>query len=315
MDVLSDVITVMRTGAPSSARVERHAPWGERFRHGPGTAGFEIVLAGSCWLIPREGDPIALGPGDALLLPHGGEYGMADAPTAFADLPLVGEGESVPERPAATRSPSAVLLCGSYELAADRGHPLLDDLPGIVRLPARPGHRSCLHAAVDLLGAELRDPGPGSDAVVPSLLDTLLVYILRTWLAEQPVCRETSGWAAALADPAVGAALNAVHADPAHPWTVAEMATRAGLSRAAFARRFTALAGRPPLAYLTWWRLTTAARLLRESDAPLAAIAAHVGYTSEYAFANAFKRTFTTAPGRYRRATIDGTRRDSSAVR
>ncbi|MER7078030.1 helix-turn-helix transcriptional regulator, partial [Saccharopolyspora kobensis] len=68
----------------------------------------------------------------------------------------------------------------------------------------------------------------------------------------------------------------------------------------AFARRFTALVGRPPLTYLTWWRLTTAARLLRGSDAPLSVVAAQVGYSSEYAFANAFRREFTIAPGRYR---------------
>jgi AraC-like DNA-binding protein len=74
----------------------------------------------------------------------------------------------------------------------------------------------------------------------------------------------------------------------------------AGLSRAAFAKRFTTLVGRPPLAYLTWWRLTTAARLLRNEDAPLATIAKQVGYASEYAFANAFKREFAIAPGRYR---------------
>ncbi|WP_433468941.1 AraC family transcriptional regulator [Spirillospora sp. CA-128828] len=302
MDVLSDVIAVMRTGAPQSARVERHAPWGRRFRHAPGTAGFEVVLAGSYWLLPREGAPIALAAGDVLFFPHGGEYGLADAPTTpFAELPFPGVDADGPNRVAVTGPPSAVVLCGAYQLDADRGHPLLDGLPGIVHLPARVGRQSCLRAAVDLLGAELQDPGPGADAVVPSLLDTLLVYILRTWLEEQPACGGTGGWAAALADPAVSGALDAVHGDPARPWTVAELADRAGLSRAAFARRFNALVGRPPLAYLTWWRLTTAARLLRESDAPLGAVAERVGYGSEYAFANAFKRAFAVAPGRYRR--------------
>lgn len=72
------------------------------------------------------------------------------------------------------------------------------------------------------------------------------------------------------------------------------------MSRSAFARRFALLAGRPPLAYLSWWRMTLAARLLRESDAPLSAVARQTGYTSEYAFANAFKREFGIAPGRYR---------------
>jgi AraC-like DNA-binding protein len=82
---------------------------------------------------------------------------------------------------------------------------------------------------------------------------------------------------------------------------VADLGTRAGLSRAAFARRFAELVGQPPLAYLTWWRLSSAGRLLRETDAPLSEIAARVGYGSEFAFANAFKREYGVAPGKYRR--------------
>ncbi|MFF8674189.1 helix-turn-helix transcriptional regulator [Streptomyces sp. NPDC015242] len=70
----------------------------------------------------------------------------------------------------------------------------------------------------------------------------------------------------------------------------------------AFAARFRTYVGRAPAAYLTWWRLSTAARLLRETAAPLAAVARPVGYGSESAFANACKREFGTAPGSFRRA-------------
>jgi AraC-like DNA-binding protein len=137
--------------------------------------------------------------------------------------------------------------------------------------------------------------------VVPALLDTVLVYLLRQWYDSRP--DTGAGWAAALRDPVVGAALRAMHEDPGRPWTVASLAAYAGRSRAPFARRFTALAGRPPLGYLTWWRMTLAARLLRESDATVAAIAHRVGYGSEFAFATAFRRHHGCAPGRYRRLT------------
>ncbi|GAA3452911.1 hypothetical protein GCM10018962_47440 [Dactylosporangium matsuzakiense] len=93
-----------------------------------------------------------------------------------------------------------------------------------------------------------------------------------------------------------------MHSRPDAPWTVAALAREGGLSRSSFARRFTALAGQPPQAYLTWWRLTLAARLLRESDVPLRVVARRVGYASEFAFAAAFKRRFGTAPGRFRSA-------------
>jgi AraC-like DNA-binding protein len=171
----------------------------------------------------------------------------------------------------------------------------------VIHLPARVGHRPELRAAVDLLGGELDHPRLGSDTTVPTLLDLLLLYILRAWFDEQPDEGAPTGWAAALADPAVSAALHAIHRDPAHPWTVESLGHQVRLSRAAFSRRFTALVGQPPLTYLTWWRMTTAARLLLEPGASLGEVATRIGYTSEFAFANAFKREYGLAPGRYRR--------------
>ena len=103
-----------------------------------------------------------------------------------------------------------------------------------------------------------------------------------------------------LRDPAIAAVLRQMHRGLEKPWTVEDLAAVAGLSRAAFAKRFTTVVGQPPLAYLTWWRMTTAARLLRESHASLREVAARCGYGSEYAFAKAFKRAFDVAPGQYR---------------
>jgi AraC-like DNA-binding protein len=91
-----------------------------------------------------------------------------------------------------------------------------------------------------------------------------------------------------------------VHDAPVRRWAVEELGARAGLSRAAFSRRFTALVGQPPLTYPTRWRLTLGAKLLRESELPLTSIAERCGYSSSFAFANAFKREHGTSPGRYR---------------
>ncbi|GIH90556.1 AraC family transcriptional regulator [Planobispora siamensis] len=304
MDMLSDVVAVMRTGRPRSARVAWHAPWGQRFPSVPGSAGFQVILQGACWLVPPSGDPVALNVGDVVFFPHGHGYGLADDPST----PLAGpacdpleEAEPFVSDSVGHGGPVTVTLCGGYRLDPRHAHPLLGTLPEMIHLPARLGRHPELRAALDLLGSEVGDPRPGADTVVPALLDVLLLYILRAWFEERPVGAPVTGWAAALADPAVGAALDAVHRDPARAWTVQTLADRAGLSRAAFSRRFTALVGRPPLTYLTWWRMTVAARLLRESDAVLGEVAARAGYTSEFAFANAFKRRYGVAPGRYRR--------------
>jgi AraC-like DNA-binding protein len=304
MDVLSDVIAVMRTGEPRSARVVWNAPWGQWFAPVPGAAGFQVILHGSCWLIRADAEPLPLSVGDVVFLPHGHGHALADSPTTVIDAeacdphdPAFAERHvNVPE---SGTGPRTVTLCGAYQLDPARAHPLLSSLPEVVHLPARLGHD--IRAAVELLGAELERPRLGTDALIPTLLDTLLLYILRAWFDEQPAPAGT-GWAAALKDPSITAALHAIHSDPGHPWTVAKLAARAGLSRAPFARRFTGKIGQPPLTYLTWWRLTLAARLLRETDEPLSVIAGKSGYGSEFAFAAAFKRQFGTPPGKHRRA-------------
>ncbi|MBF5001906.1 AraC family transcriptional regulator [Nocardia sp. BSTN01] len=304
MDVLSDVVTTMRIGKPHSARVSHRAPFGRRFS-AVEAAGFHVVLAGACWLLPPSGGPIALRPGDIVFLPRGSAHGLADS----ADRPLNDMPTSLRRvEPAATPppygpepEPSAMLLCGAYLLDRGRSHPILDDLPDVIHLPAPTTRHTMLGTVVDLLDGELAEDKPGRDAMLRALLDALLLHILRLWLTKQ-ADYQASGWAVALQDPAVADALEAMHSQPSRSWTVAELADQTGLSRATFARRFATLIGQPPIAYLTWWRMTLAARKLRETDIPLAGIARDAGYASEYAFAHAFKHEFGCAPGQFRRS-------------
>ncbi|MEV6280128.1 AraC family transcriptional regulator [Nocardia sp. NPDC051832] len=299
MDILSEVLATARTGSPASGMFVRHAPWGRAYPRIEG-AGFHVVLRGSCWLTRPEADPIALGAGDAVFMPRGIAHGLVDQPgTALSETAGPADVRHV-DGPGA----AAVLLCGSYQLAADRTHPMLAELPEVVHIPARLGAHPALRATVELLADELSDTRPGSDAAVPPLLELLLLYILRAWLSDA-AAHEISGWAAAFVDPGISAALRCIHEDPSRGWTVESLGTRAGLSRAAFAKRFTALVGEPPLAYLTRWRMITAVRLLRDTAAPLAVIARNTGYGSEYAFSKAFKREYGTAPGQYRNSAGD----------
>ncbi|MFD3461142.1 AraC family transcriptional regulator [Nocardia fluminea] len=292
MDLLSDVLATAKTGSPASGMFVRHAPWGRAYPRIE-SAGFHVVLQGSCWLTRPEAEPLALGAGDAVFMPRGVAHALLDQ----LDSPVTETAGPEDVRIVAGPGAPATLLCGSYQLAADRTHPLLTELPEVVHIPARLGTHPSLRAAVDLLADELTDTHPGADAAIPPLLDLLLLYLLRARLADS---EQTTGWAAAVADPDISRALRAVHDNPAHGWTVESLGARAGLSRAAFAKRFTALVGEPPLTYLTRWRMLTAAHLLRDTDHPLSTVARHTGYSSEYAFSKAFKREFGTAPGRYR---------------
>lgn len=276
MDVLSDAITAMRTGRPHSGLQRLRAPWSAEFPASDG-AGFHIVFQGGCRFEPPAAPPIELGVGDVIFLPR--EPG---------------------HRIASTTDTETVLLCGSYQLDGARPHPLWTALPSHLHIPARIGDPTSLRPAIDLLGTELAAERPGADAMIPAILDALLVSMLRHWIDAEPATGER-GWAAAMRDPAIVKALTALHDDPAADWTVAALAATAGLSRSGFSQRFTRMLGQAPVAYLTWWRMTLAAKRFRETDAPIAVVAREVGYTSEFAFAKAFKRELGVAPGMYRK--------------
>ncbi|MEV0523492.1 AraC family transcriptional regulator [Streptomyces sp. NPDC050439] len=307
MDILTEALASMRTGRPASVRTNGRAPWGLRLPPVAG-AGFHVVLYGTCWLVPLPEasphlEPVQLNPGDVIFLRDGRGHILADHPSSPAEEYKAAEyhgGSPIGSVTLGGEGAATSLLCGNYHLDQGRPHPLVRQLPEVIILPTRHGRHPELSAAVQLLGSELENPRIGSDGIVPTLIDSLLLYILRAWLDDQPATA-AQGWAAALGDSAVAPALSAMHDDPAASWTVESLAARAGLSRAAFARRFAALVGEPPMAYLTRWRMTTAARMLRESDAPLTTVAARTGYGSEFAFAKAFKREYGLAPGGYRR--------------
>ncbi|PRY41543.1 AraC-like DNA-binding protein [Umezawaea tangerina] len=276
MDVLSDVIGAMRAGRPYSSLTAAEAAWRMDFA-AFGGARFHVVTAGRCRVTSAHAAAVTLGPGDAVLLPHGAEHVLENA----------GDG-------------TTQLVCGAYQLDQARPHPLIQDLPELVHLPARSDRHPRLRASIALLRDELAEQAPGDDVVLPALLDVVLVHLFRAWISERAE-RQDTGWCVALGDRAISRSLRAMHEHPAGRWTVESLGARAGLSRAAFARRFASLVGLPPLTYLTWWRLTTAARLLRTTDAPLSVIARRSGYGSPYAFANAFKREYGIPAGEYRR--------------
>jgi len=138
----------------------------------------------------------------------------------------------------------------------------------------------------------------------------LFIETLRRYMERLPP--EQIGWLAGARDPVVGTALALLHRKPSHPWTVAEVATEAGSSRAVVAKRFTRLLGEPPLTYLVRWRLELAARKLQTTQHTILRVASDVGYESEAAFNRAFKREFGVPPAQYRK-TLTGNRQGAFA--
>ncbi|QYN37909.1 AraC family transcriptional regulator [Pseudonocardia sp. DSM 110487] len=316
-DIVADVVATVRRGSPLYCVAGFRAPWAIGLEEG-GVAGVTVITSGTCWLMPEGLEPVQLVQGDVVLLPSGVAHVCADQPGRAARplKELIGGplGDGMPRRLAIDGDgPVTRLLVGAFVLAPGPPHPLTAILPPVVHIGAGQARDRGLAAAVELLSCEVQRADPGAPAVVASLLDLLFVYILRAWLAEQHQSGE--GWVRALYDPVVGSALALIHDDPARPWSVDLLARAAGAPRATFTRRFRTLTGQAPMAYVAAWRMSVAARLLREERGSLREVAHRVGYDSEFAFARAFKRTTGHPPGRFRTDVISQLSPGSAGIR
>lgn len=292
-DPLSDVLTGAGFNAACSVRLTAGGDWALRFR--PIALKFNAVLHGGCWLTPEGEAATRLDAGDCFIV-SGRPFVLSSAPgvpavdaaAAFADSPFsatYGVGEDV------------ALLGGSVAFAeADAGY-LLDLLPSSLVIRTEADGAAPMGWLLDQLDREWREDRPGTRAACDDLLRLMFVHALRAHLATADA--GALGWLAGLNDPPVAAALRAIHAEPARVWRLSELAAQAGLSRTAFAERFRARVGRPPVEYAATWRMRVAARRLRESRRTVSAVAQELGFLSDSAFGAAFRRVHGVSPGRY----------------
>ncbi len=299
MDVLSDWLREVSARGLLLARTKFAAPWGIAIPASPECL-FHVVTEGTCWL-RRASDPVPLQlhRGDYVLLPGGEAHELLDSPGSLAE-PLPQFLTRVSRASAPAVNPCGALLCGAYRSEQAEPLPLVRSLPALVHFSAEDlREESSLAAVIELLCQEVERPGAGTEALLPSLFDALLLYTLRAWGKRQ--CASPGGWMAALHDPAVSTALDRMHAEPGRPWTVESLAQAAGLSRAVFAKRFADVLGEGPVTYLTGWRMRLAARRLTGGRESLSELAHQLGYDSEFAFSRAFKRQTGQSPGAYRK--------------
>ncbi|MFJ4846505.1 MULTISPECIES: AraC family transcriptional regulator [unclassified Streptomyces] len=307
MDALTGLLDGPRARGAFLLRMVMEPPWSVRIEDRTPLCVMTVARGGA-WIVPEQGEAVRLGPGDVAVARGPAPYTVADRPTT-APLAWILPGEvcrtadghdladtmALGVRTWGNQADGAdVMLVGTYQLRGEVGRRLLDALPPLLVLPAG-DWESPLPA---LLSEEIVKDEPGQEAVLDRLLDLLLISVLRTWFARRGP--SAPAWYRAFADPVVGRALRLLQNNPAHPWTVAGLAAEAGVSRAALARRFGELVGEPPMAYLTGWRLTLAADLLREPDATLGAVARRVGYGSPFALSAAFKRVRGISPQEHR---------------
>lgn len=317
LDVLSDLLGAAHLTTWLHGRMDLGAPW-RLDMPVSGALTFYVVARGGGWVqvegvtlpddptgTPVAIPPVALSAGDILLLPRGQAHWLADHPsTSTATLridfqacprPWIGD-----QPPMGGSGPVTSLVIGHFRFGGSAaGNPLFNTFPHLLHIPASaavPG--SPLAGIMPLILGETAAPGPGANIVLARLADLLLIHALRYWIAN---AREHTCGLHAVVNPAIGRALQLIHARPGDAWTVDRLAQAVNMSRSAFSALFSRLVGEPPLMYVTRWRMTQAALRLEASEESVATVAEHVGYANPVAFAKAFARVQGVGPGAWRR--------------
>jgi AraC-like DNA-binding protein len=307
VDTLASLLDGPRARGAFTLKVSMSAPWSIDVRdEAPLT--LVAVSRGEAWLQVDGEAPSPLRAGDVALLRGPQPYVVADGPATAPVVTILpgqvcvgADGEHLAETMAVGLSTwgndpdgETVMLIGTYASDGEVGRRLVDALPRTVVLRSD-DWRSPL---AELLGDELTSDRPGRRAALDRLVDLLVIEIVRTWAEDDT----SPGWLTGGADPCVGQALALIQDRCHEQWTVASLAHAVGLSRAAFARRFTEAVGQAPIAYLTDWRMTVAADLLHEPGTTVSSVAARVGYPSPFTFSAAYKRHFGASPRHHLRA-------------
>ncbi|NRB55787.1 MAG: AraC family transcriptional regulator [Salinicola sp.] len=286
-------------------------PWAIRFP-APDKIKFFAVVKGHCWVsIEGEAAPIHFETGDVGLLTAPRSFVLSSAPDVEpldAMALFSGAGRSTTQ------------LGDGQDFAHIGGHVLLDPvggrllkdvLPAWIHVPAASAQATAFRWLLDQLVEERAGDLPGAQLATAQLAQLLFIQILRAHL--QTSDHMPAGWLRALADPRIAPALRLMHGEPGRSWHLEDLARTCAMSRTSFANHFRAVAGVPPLTYLAEWRMRLAERALREEETPVAAIAGSLGYTSESAFSNAFKRMTGNSPQKFRNAAQKGPRENPSS--
>jgi AraC-like DNA-binding protein len=250
-------------------------------------------------------DAVLLETGDLILVSNGAEHVLADTP----DTPCRMVDEVVREAGFTGQGALVVglgdggsptrLVCGHFAFDEEFRHPLFDQLPPAIVIRSDDyATNPTFEDAFGFVAREVRANRPGRDAVVARLSEVLFVQAVRHWFER---AAPAVGVVAALSDAALGSAIGAIHAEPAHRWTIEALGRRAAMGRTAFALRFREVVGMTPMEYLTAWRIQLGKRLLGETGLSLDQIASRVGYESSASFSRVFTRETGGRPGTYRR--------------
>jgi AraC-like DNA-binding protein len=293
VDPLAEVVALLRPGLPFSKAVSAAGRWRVR-RSEYGRPFYCLIIEGSCRLAVDGAEPLILAPGDFVLIPSADSFSMSSLePLCFTEAApmMLADGEF--RLGTQSGAPEMRSLIGYCEFGSPDAALLVSLLPRLVHVRGE----KRLATLVELVRDEFRNQRPARDVVLTRLLEILLIEALRSTAGTTA----SPGLVRGLADERLAAAIRRMHEEPRKPWTVAQLAKEAALSRTAFFVRFNRAVGVAPMEYLLAWRMALAKTLLRQNESAVADVAEHVGYSSASTFTVAFTRYVGLPPARYAR--------------
>jgi AraC-like DNA-binding protein len=299
IDPLAQIVTLLQPSTSFSKLVEYTGRWRIR-RDVEGKPVYFAVLEGECRLVRTGKPPIIVCAGDFVLSPSTNNQVIEsiEAPPPGIDMLPAELGGGRFRIGRADEPVNLRMQVGLCSFASPDAALLISLLPSMVVARGEPR----LAQLLQLVGDETRQSRPGRELVLERLLEVLLIEALRCGTDMSAVPSVARG----LSDTRLVVALRAMHARPAHSWTIADLAAEAAMSRSAFFARFSRIVGLPPMEYLLAWRMALAKRLLRSRELAIEHVAARVGYGSASTFSTAFSRHVGIPPMRYARTPVTG---------
>lgn len=315
MDVLSDIMSLLRTHGHLYGHIELRAPFGLAFPRRCGVC--LIVTEGTCFLNVEGGEIVRLSKGDFVFLPTSTTFYLRSELDALVDRPINAEHfarcRSTKKLEYDGGGQLITLIGGCYTFASPESQLLIEQLPPLIYGRGEEAAEAVQHL-MTLMDAEILCDEPGASAIIDRIAEVLLLRAIRHCFDEARV-NTVPGWLNALGDRKIRAALKLMHGEFGAPWTVEQIAREVGMSRSAFAARFKELVGKTPLDHLTERRMTHAAGLIRNHpEMKIDAIAESTGYQSESSFRKAFHKVMKHSPSAYRQMIAEQSS-PSSAIR
>jgi AraC-like DNA-binding protein len=292
VDPLAEVVTLLQPGAPFSKLVCARGPWRVR-RSEAGQVFYCVVLDGACRLAVTGHEPMPLQKGDFALVPSAHDLTASSLEPPAKDTVPVARPNGEFRLGVQRGEPDVRMLIGHCTFGSPDAALLVSLLPRLVHLRDRPR----LSILVQLLREESRERLLARDVILARLLEVLLIEALRSTAGTGAA----SGLLRGLADERLAVAIRRMHERPTKPWTVAQLAKEAALSRSTFFERFSRAVGVAPMEYLLGWRMALAKDILRRGEVTVAEVAERVGYSSASTFSVAFTRHVGLPPKHYAR--------------